>query len=229
MASIYHAILSFITVVLFSLPAWAADGDPIHLIPEPVHMEARSGTFVLDDRVNLATDSNDPALRKSLNCFTETVKSVTGVTIGRTGSKEIRINLNKTADSQLGNEGYRLAVAPGSILLTANTAAGAFYGMQTILQLLPPALTAGTGDWQIPAVNITDYPRFGWRGLMLDVSRHFFTKDEVKRFIDEMVRYKYNTFHWHLTDDNGWRIEIKALPELTQKGAYRVKRTGRWG
>jgi hexosaminidase len=81
----------------------------------------------------------------------------------------------------------------------------------------------------IPCVEITDYPRFGWRGLMLDVSRHFFTKDEVKHYIDDMVRYKYNTLHLHLSDDQGWRIEIKSLPQLTQHGAWRVARTGRWG
>jgi len=73
-------------------------------------------------------------------------------------------------------------------------------------------------DWQLPQVEITDYPRVGWRGMMLDVSRHFFTVDEVKRFIDNMVKYKFNTFHWHLTDDEGWRIEIKSLPKLTEVG-----------
>ncbi len=107
-----------------------------------------------------------------------------------------------------------------------------FYGLQTLLQLLPPDIEAAKAvnrSWTIPCVNIVDYPRFGWRGLMLDVSRHFFTKEEVKRYIDEMAKYKYNVFHWHLSDDNGWRIEIKAFPELTQKGAWRVERVGRWG
>ena len=83
--------------------------------------------------------------------------------------------------------------------------------------------------WSIPAVKITDYPRFGWRGIMLDVSRNFFTKEEVKHYIDQIAEFKYNTFHWHLTDDNGWRIEIKSLPKLTEVGAWRVPRYGQWG
>ena len=83
--------------------------------------------------------------------------------------------------------------------------------------------------WTIPSVKITDYPRFGWRGIMLDVSRNFFTKEEVKQYIDQISRYKYNTLHWHLTDDNGWRVEIKSLPKLTEVGAWRVPRFGQFG
>jgi hexosaminidase len=86
-----------------------------------------------------------------------------------------------------------------------------------------------TMSWSVPVVKITDYPRFGWRGIMLDVSRNFFTKEEVKQYIDQIAEYKYNTFHWHLTDDNGWRIEIKSLPRLTEIGAWRVARYGQFG
>jgi hexosaminidase len=126
----------------------------------------------------------------------------------------------------LGAEGYTLSVTPSRITIRANEAAGVFHGLQTLLQLIP---AAAKGTASIPCVEITDYPRFGWRGLMLDVSRHFFTKDEVKKYIDEMVRYKYNTLHLHLSDDQGWRIEIKSLPMLTQQGAWRAARTGAWG
>ncbi len=84
-------------------------------------------------------------------------------------------------------------------------------------------------EWKAPCVEITDYPRFGWRGLMLDVSRHFFTKEEVKAYINQMSKYKFNLFHRHLTDDEGWRIEIKSLPKLTDVGAWRVYRVGRFG
>ena len=105
--------------------------------------------------------------------------------------------------------------------------------MQTLLQLLPKEIESATlvknVNWQIPAVEVTDYPRFGWRGLMFDVSRHFFTKDEVKKFIDDMVKYKYNLLHWHLTDDEGWRIQIKSLPKLTEVGAWNVKKVGYFG
>src|SRR6202012_3898093 len=99
--------------------------------------------------------------------------------------------------------------------------------------LLPAAIESkvviNRSSWQTPSVTITDYPRFGWRGLMLDVSRHFFTKQQVKDFIDEMVKYKYNLLHMHLTDDEGWRVEIKGLPNLTKAGAWSVKRIGSFG
>jgi hexosaminidase len=102
--------------------------------------------------------------------------------------------------------------------------------MQTVLQLLPKEIErrkAGPAQkWTIPYVHITDYPRFGWRGLMLDVARHFFTIDQVKSFINDMVRYKFNLVHLHLSDDEGWRIEIKGLPKLTEVGAWNVYKVG---
>ena len=116
--------------------------------------------------------------------------------------------------------------------LSANQAAGLFNGVQTLRQLLPKELE--NKNFMMPmgmlqGCKITDYPRFGWRGLMLDVSRNFFTKEEVKKYIDVMARYKLNVLHWHLTDDNGWRIEIKSLPKLTSVGAWRVQRYGHFG
>ncbi|NLC86960.1 MAG: family 20 glycosylhydrolase, partial [Bacteroidales bacterium] len=114
-----------------------------------------------------------------------------------------------------------------------NNAGGLLYGVQTLFQLFPPQIESDKLEenvsWQVPQVEIVDYPRVGWRGLMLDVSRHFFTVDEVKQYIDNMVKYKYNIFHWHLTDDEGWRIEIKSLPRLTEVGAWRTEQIGWFG
>jgi hexosaminidase len=145
----------------------------------------------------------------------------------------IRLALNKASDATIGNEGYRLSVSPKTIVVKANTAAGLFYGVQTLLQLFPKEIESAsmmTGvQWTAPAVEITDYPRFGWRGLMFDVSRHFFTKEDLKSYINQMVRYKYNLLHLHLTDDEGWRIEIKGLPRLTSVGAWNVKKEGYFG
>jgi hexosaminidase len=136
-------------------------------------------------------------------------------------------------DANIGNEGYKLNITSELASITATTPAGLFYGVQTFYQLLPKEIESTEPlknvVWVAPACIITDYPRFGWRGLMFDVSRHFFTKDEVKRFIDDMVRYKYNLLHLHLTDDEGWRIEIKSLPNLTKVGAWNVKRVGYFG
>jgi len=135
-------------------------------------------------------------------------------------------------NENLGDEGYRMKVTPRNIEISANTAQGVFYGIQTLLQMLPPEIKSKSTQegvaWEIPCAEIEDLPRFPWRGLLLDVSRHFFTKEEVKAYIDQLAEYKMNVFHWHLTDDQGWRIEIKSLPNLTDKGAWRARRVGQW-
>ena len=132
----------------------------------------------------------------------------------------------------LGTEGYLLNITASGIEITANKPNGIFYGVQTLLQMLPPIMMNSSKQnyslCEVRCAEIEDFPRFQWRGLLLDVSRHFFTIDEVKKMIDEMVMYKFNVLQLHLTDDQGWRVEIKALPELTKTGAWRVPRTGLW-
>ena len=144
-------------------------------------------------------------------------------------NKAIVIKLNQEAKPELGEEGYELTIGENAINLTANQASGIFNGLQTLRQLTPLNMETTEKSIEIKGCKITDYPRFKWRGLMLDVSRHFFTVDEVKAYIDKMAQYKFNVFHWHLTDDEGWRIEIKSLPKLTEVGAWRVERHGRFG
>ncbi len=149
-------------------------------------------------------------------------------------SANIELILNRKADEKIGDEGYTLNVTQQKISIRANKPAGLLYGVQTFFQLLPPQIESNKREenvtWQVPFVEITDYPLVEWRGgMMLDVSRHFFTVSEVKRFIDNMVKYKYNIFHWHLTDDEGWRIEIKSLPRLTEVGAWRTEQIGWFG
>ena len=126
----------------------------------------------------------------------------------------------------LGAEGYELTVATNSVVIRAPAAAGLFYGVQTLLQLLPPEIYGPrpvTGvPWTAPCVYVRDWPRFPWRGFMLDSVRHFFTKDEVKKLLDSLAFHKLNVFHWHLDDDSGWRLEIKKWPLLTQVGAWRT-------
>jgi hexosaminidase len=143
----------------------------------------------------------------------------------------IRLSLVNT--ESLRQEGYAITVNPTAILITAYTPAGLFYGMQSVVQLMPKEIESKTVinnvAWTVSSTGIVDYPRFGWRGILFDVSRHFFTKQQVKDFIDNMVQYKYNLLHLHLTDDQGWRIEIKSLPNLTKVGAWRPNREGAWG
>jgi hexosaminidase len=135
----------------------------------------------------------------------------------------IKLQLGDT-NATLGDEGYSLAVKPDGVVISAKATAGLFYGVQSFLQLLPAYQEAGTvsSGTIIPCVRIEDQPRFRWRGLMLDVSRHFFTKKEVEQVLDDMAWHKLNEFHWHLVDDQGWRIEIKKYPRLTGIGAWRT-------
>ena len=214
-------------VCLFSLPMLGfAAGGRVHIIPEPVSISEKEGSFSLKPGVTIS--AADASLKPVSTWLSATMEKVYGISsTPGSGGAAIVLESGKMADRNLlGAEGYVLTVTKSRITIRANEAAGVFHGLQTLMQLIP---AGAKGSAQIPCAEITDYPRFGWRGLMLDVSRHFFTKEEVEKYIDEMVRYKYNTLHLHLSDDQGWRIEIKSLPMLTQKGAWRVSRTGAWG
>lgn len=206
------------------------------LIPAPTKATYPQGAYSLNKSIIIAGPKND-ALATSYAYLTDKLTRIAGRKVqwlydqGSVASlAAIRFKLNPTADASLGNEGYQLVSDAKGIQITANKPVGLFYGIQTLLQLLPKELesaqpVAGVA-WKVPYANISDSPRFAWRGMMLDVSRHFFTKEQVKQFIDEMVAYKYNVLHWHLTDDEGWRVEIKSFPNLTVKGAYNVKKEG---
>jgi hexosaminidase len=207
----------------------------LSLIPEPVQLKRNNGSFVLSGSSVISIPANQAALGKIAGYFNEKIKLATGFSLKTIegGKGTIEFALNSKADPVTGREGYTLEVTTDQITVRANDPAGVFYAVQTLLQLLPKevekAAAAKDVQWQIPSVSIVDYPRFQWRGIMLDVSRNFFTKEYVKEYIDQIARYKFNIFHWHLTDDNGWRIEIKSLPRLTAVGAWRVPRTGTFG
>ena len=212
-----------------------SQANQIAIIPAPVKLVKNNGYFILQKDVIAEIPSN-PELKEVANSLKTRISQTTGSTVtiqAQNPAAQIRFVINKAMDNSLGSEGYTLTANPKSIIIKANQPAGLFYGLQTLYQLLPKEIEGKSlgknVKWQVPCVDITDYPRFGWRGLMLDVSRHFFTKQQVKDFIDEMVKYKYNMFHWHLTDDEGWRVEIKSLPRLTEVGAWNVKRVGTFG
>lgn len=201
------------------------------IIPKPVSLKAEAGFFKLKNGMYVS------ALGEAQNTAKHLITSLsasTGFTFkSNVKNGDIRLEFLIQKDTALGNEGYYLKVSPAGISISANHQAGLFYGVQTLLQLLPKEIASGKVvttpvEWTIPSVSIMDKPSFGWRGLMFDVSRHFFTKQEVKQFIDEMVRYKFNLLHLHLTDDQGWRIQIKSLPQLTDIGAWRPLREGKW-
>ena len=228
--SLFTLSLTLFGIILYSQSSPAK----FNIIPEPVATVEKSGNFTLPKSVNIlrpAGSENDI----TVNFLKEKLSKATGsrVTVKSSGKSDIQLVLNAIADPMIGNEGYILSVRPKKITIRANKPAGLFYGAQSLIQLFPPQIESPTKvinvAWKIPAVEIGDYPRVGWRGLMLDVARHFFTVDEVKQYIDAMVRYKYNMLHWHLTDDEGWRIEIKSLPKLTETGAWRVEKVGNFG
>lgn len=221
---------------LCSYVTFAQQATPeIAIIPEPVKMTRHTGAYVLPKTITVQA-----GIQPELNPVLDLLKMKFSTAMGRkitvsplAPSAAIKLLLNKKADATLGKEGYALSVMPKGIMISANQPAGLYYGVQTLLQLMPKeiegSVVAKNVNWAVPMVDVYDYPRFGWRGLMFDVSRHFFTKKEVMRFIDDMVKYKFNLLHWHLTDDEGWRIEIKSLPKLTTVGAYNVKREGAFG
>jgi len=207
----------------------------IAIIPEPVSLMKKSGNFILPENVTIQT-TKGADLKESVEFLSEKITTATGKfvnTVASASNPTIKMVLNTQNDAQLGLEGYKLNVNPTQIIITANKPAGIFYGVQSLLQLFPAEIESkevvANIEWKSPCVDIVDYPKLGWRGLMFDVARHFFTKQEVKQFIDDMVRYKFNLLHLHLTDDEGWRIEIKGLPKLTEVGAWSVKKVGTFG
>src|SRR5712664_2812130 len=192
----------------------------LSVIPRPVHMIRGTGEFALTFGTVIVTDR---ATRRIGYQLADWLQPATGYRLsvaGVAGSATSVISLRLDATlSRLGDEGYRLSVTPSRITIRAFRPAGAFYAVETLRQLLPPdnfrqALVPGS-TWSVPAVEIEDMPRFQWRGAHLDVSRSFMPKEFVKKYIDLLALHKMNRFHWHLTDDQGWRIEVKKYPLLT--------------
>ena len=210
--------------------------NDISLIPQPVSLLKGSGMLTLPADISIAV-TNHPDLIKIQKMLSAQIEAASGKKVQSiVGKKAIptkSISIDLVNDISIPKEGYRLKVNASGISLSATTAAGIFYGVQTLLQLFPKEIESKTAianaSWKIPFVTIEDHPRFGWRGVMLDVVRHWFNKEQVKDFIDDMVRFKFNMLHLHLSDDQGWRIEIKSLPRLTEVGAWRADRVGRWG
>ncbi|WP_395626350.1 beta-N-acetylhexosaminidase [Daejeonella sp.] len=229
-------IAYFLSFLLLSCSVFAQKHTPrIAIIPEPVYLKSGSGYFKLPENITVYA-SNSAELQSVISIISQRIAPSTGYQVSSkkgSGQASINLTINDSYDSKLGNEGYHLNVTVFGVNITANKPAGLFYGVQTLMQLLPKEIESKQlikhVNWQIPVVDITDYPKLGWRGLMFDVARHFFTKEEVKQYIDAMAKYKYNILHLHLTDDEGWRIEIKGFPKLTEVGAWNVKRIGEFG
>ena len=211
--------------------------DPqIAIVPYPNHLETGRGTYRVTDRPVTCDSRTDERTQRAVVGFAARLATVTGGTNPVTVADEVPASgIRFVTDESLPAEGYELNVDGEGIEVRASQFPGFLYALQSLGQLLPAAVygtePAPDAAWEVPCVKIADAPRFAYRGMHLDVARHFFSVDEVKRYIDVMAIHKLNTLHWHLTDDQGWRIEIKRYPELTAVGSIRKATVVRkeWG
>ena len=215
-----------------ALPAIAGNG--LSLIPLPAKVTQGKGTFRIPKKLRAAADEySGDSIQTLLNVFGKQLHVLTGSTLVK--AKPSKAVLLMKIDKELGGEAYRLEITEKRIQIEASRPAGFFYALQTLRQLLPnrtPPTEKNRNKSEnniLPVVSISDAPRFGWRGFMLDEGRHFYGKEEIKKVLDIMAAYKMNRFHWHLTEDQGWRIEIKKYPRLTSTGAWRDSKSLGWG
>jgi len=226
-------VLLVFAALALALPVWGCanslaqkvsrSGSEPKIIPKPVKMETLGGFFTVSDETVVLVDENEGESRALGEYASEYLGRAAGLTLDlRTATSSVPpegaiLLTTRLAKSALGPEGYELTVTPASITVRAPELNGLFYGIQTLVQLIPVDPT----DNKVPCVRIEDTPRFKWRGMHLDVGRHFFDTEYVKRYIDLIALHKMNTFHIHLTEDQGWRIEIKKYPRLTEIGSKR--------
>ena len=235
-------LLFFLIATLFGvLSIRPLEGEmaktPIHFIPIPASMEKKQGHFKFDKNTIIEViNGNGEALRVA-GYFKSLFHTASGLELPVIERKNTTGRVNtiyfELTETMKEDEGYELEVDVGGIGIKARNASGLFYGVQTLRQLLPLAIDVAVVqdgiDWMLPTVDIKDRPRFGWRGMHLDVSRHFFPKAFIKKYIDHLARYKFNVFHWHLVDGAGWRVEVDRYPKLIDIGAWRVdKRKNLW-
>lgn len=228
------AQLLFILILLFPFVSckneFNAETD-YSLIPQPYSLREGSQAFTLNGETRILISGDDIA--GSAKILQEYIQELAELKLDIILQKEAKSLQNVillstiSREERLGTEGYRMQVDRDKVLITSNDVDGIFYGVQTVFQLFEiQNLEDSSTDLVIPAIRIWDEPRFSYRGMHLDVARHFFDVDFVKRYLDLMAYYKFNTFHWHLTEDQGWRIEIKKYPKLTELGAWRTEKDG---
>lgn len=217
-------LLSFFILGCTSLST-EKGGATLSIIPQPLSLVEGEGEFVINNKTSVVAVAEASG---AVNFLLSDFKKAAGLNLSKATTAQANFIRFAKADGELaqkGKEAYSLTVTTNGVEIKANDGAGFFYGYQTLKQLLPTAIYSQKAKtnilWKVPCVMVEDAPRFQWRGLHLDVARHFMSIEDVKRYIDLMVLHKMNTFHWHLTDDQGWRLEIKKYPLLTQVGSKR--------
>lgn len=223
-----------LTLLWIACGSGMLSAQEVALVPQPSHLNVTNESFEFGKQVKAkVTPYQGDSINIVFDSFKDDFRKATGIKIASTRNEAkatILLNLNK----ELAADAYKLNVSKEQIRIEAARPVGFFYALQTLKQLMPRNVMAGVAmterkAWSIPTVEIEDAPRFQWRGFMLDEGRHFFGKEEVKRVLDMMATYKMNRFHWHLTEDQGWRIEIKKYPKLTEVGAWRDSKVLAYG
>jgi hexosaminidase len=223
-----RSLLLLVAALVFAAPV-PDNGLPV--VPEPRAVERANGSFLLASPVRIAVPAGDVRYRDAAEFLRNFLQqnALSASIVGRAdGGSIVFEGSTGTGPASTGAEGYVLDVTSEGVRIRAGTAAGAFWAVQTLRQLLPPEVErqAAPSPLRIPAVAITDAPRFGWRGSLVDVGRHYLAPAFIKRYIDLLALHKMNVLHWHLTEDQGWRLEIKRYPRLTSAGAWRTESDG---
>jgi len=226
----YTILLCVVAVcILFWNTVGQSQTYRFNIIPHPVKIESHTGRFTLTNKTAIVYNFSDKEVTAIAEYLARQLRTATGYDVPLVDEKSKPtsnfILLGRFSKKELGTEGYQLSATRRFVRLSAHQPAGLFYAVQSLLQLMPPEIYGKEAkpsiEWVIPGVSIYDKPRFPWRGMHLDVCRHFFPVEFIKKYIDLLSMYKMNTFHWHLTEDQGWRIEIKKYPKLTEVGAWR--------
>ncbi len=217
-----NLFLIFFSIILFSCTnkydTIVNSESDYHIIPKPQELVISNGRFLVKPSTKISIDEG---LMNESDYLVSILNAATGYQITTSDSGTIKLKLDASIENE---EGYKLTVTSSKIILAAKTSKGIFYGIQSLRQLMPVSIELKDGsvsELTIPSVEIIDNPRFGYRGMHLDVARHFFGVEDIKKYIDLIAMHKMNTFHWHLTEDQGWRIEIKKYPKLTEIGSVR--------
>ena len=219
-----YLLLALTAMLLLQLGIAKAQNN---IIPKPANITLGKGSFIINNQTSFSYPQKNESLKTLVAYFNHHIQKISGMDLASNHKAAQKIEFKLVNIAALGKEGYRLNVSKDLILLEANTKEGLFYGVQSLMQCLPAIRT--NEALKVPLMEVTDYPRFGWRGMMLDVSRHFFSVETIKETIDLLASYKMNVFHWHLVDNEGWRLEIKKYPKLTSVGAWREEVYGsRW-
>lgn len=216
-------------IVSCSAPEDKSWNEGIHVIPVPAEMTQNEGVFTLNSSTVIVCSVSE--FTPATSYLTAKVKGSTDYDLKLVQLAPAENYIYFVKDTTITEpEGYTFISTPTGVTISASAPAGAFYGMQTLLQLLPAEIESPTKingiAWSLPAVTVKDQPRFKYRGIHFDPARHFAGVEHIKKQLDVLAMFKMNTFHWHLTDDQGWRIEIKKYPELTEKGAWRIEGNG---